>query len=59
MSSKHAKQSSCMVISGIIDGKKKIAKNNIMYFCFSCISYLSFGTEIAHAGKPKRNRVTS
>ena len=27
--------------------KIKIEKNNIMHLCFSCISYLSFGTEIA------------
>ena len=25
----------------------KTLKNNIMHLCFSCISYLSFGTEIA------------
>ena len=25
---------------------KKLKKNNIMHLCFSCISYLSFGTEI-------------
>ena len=33
--------------------QKKIAKNNIMYFCFSCISYLSFGTEIQGETKPR------
>ena len=26
---------------------EKIEKNHIMHLCFSCISYLSFGTEIA------------
>ena len=28
-------------------------KNNIMHLCFSCISYLSFGTEIAGETKPQ------
>ena len=32
-------------------------KNNIMHLCFSCISYLSFGTEMR--GKLKRNRARS
>ena len=27
--------------------KIKIEENKIMHLCFSCISYLSFGTEIA------------
>ena len=31
----------------MLNKKIKIEKNNIMHFCFSCISYLSFGTEIA------------
>ena len=30
-----------------------LKKNNIMHLCFSCISYLSFGTEIAGETKPQ------
>ena len=30
-----------------IKNASKIEKNNIMHLCFSCISYFSFGTEIA------------
>ena len=31
----------------------KTLKNNIMHLCFSCISYLSFGTEIAGETKTR------
>ena len=33
--------------SEMLTEKIKIEKNNIMHLCFSFISYLSFGTEIA------------
>ena len=36
---------------------KKLRKNYIMQLCFSCISHLSFGTEMR--GKLKRNRARS
>ena len=32
---------------------ENLKKNNIMHLCFSCISYLSFGTEIAGETKPQ------
>ena len=37
---------------------KKVKKNYIMHLCFSCISYLPFGTEIAGETKTQLCCVT-
>ena len=44
-------QEACLISSAGSLLASKIEKNHIMHLCFSCISYLSFGTEIARKTK--------